>query len=90
MAVTVHICPTKMSRDDYDRVIKELEASGSSDPPGRVFHAGYGNDEVQMFEVWESPEHFEAHRDSLFAALQCAGVDGGSVDIHALHSELPD
>ena len=90
MAVTVHICPTKMSREEYERVIKELQASGCSEPRGRVFHAAYGNDDVQMFEIWETHEQFEAHRDDLMSALECAGVDGGAVDIHSLHSPLPD
>jgi hypothetical protein len=40
--------------------------------------------------VWDSPEHFEAHREQLFATLQGAGIDAGSVDIHPLHSEHPD
>ena len=79
-----------MSRADYERVISELEASGCGDPEGRVFHAAYGDDDVHMFEVWQSPEHFEAHRDKLFAVLQGCGLGGGTVEIHTLHSELPD
>jgi quinol monooxygenase YgiN len=88
--VAVHITPKQMSKSDYDRVIKELEASGSGDPDGRVFHAAYGDDDVHMFEVWRSPEDFEAHRDRLFAVLQGCGFDAGSVDVHTLQSDLPD
>ena len=33
-----------------------------------------------MFEVWDSPEHFDAHREQLFATLQAAGLDAGIVD----------
>ena len=54
------------------------------------YHAAYGNDDVKMFEVWESPEHFEAHRENLFAAIQCAGVDSAGIEIHSLHSPHPD
>ncbi len=79
-----------MTKDDYERVIKELEASGSSDPQGRHYHAAYGDDDVNMFEVWESPEHFEAHREDLYAAIQCAGVDTANIEIHSLHSPHPD
>src|SRR5689334_22566701 len=39
MAIAVHISPQKMSRDDYERVIKDLEDSGDGDPDGRAFHA---------------------------------------------------
>ena len=90
MAVAVHITPRNMSREDYERVIKELEDSGVGEPDGRAFHAAYGDDEVRIFEVWESPEEYEAHRDHFFAALQASGVDAVSVDIHTLHSDLPD
>jgi quinol monooxygenase YgiN len=87
VAVAVHIRPKKMSHADYEKVIAELEKSGAGSPDGRLYHAGYGDDEVEMFEVWESKEHFDAHRDNLFAAIQGAGVDGGIVDVHQLHSE---
>lgn len=90
MAVAVHICPDHMSKAEYERVIKDLEDSGVGEPEGRTFHAAYGGDEVCMFEVWESAEQFEAHRDRLFLTLQAAGVDAGIVDVHPLHSGHPD
>jgi quinol monooxygenase YgiN len=90
MSVAVHITCGHMSKDDYERVIKELEASGASDPDGRQFHAAYGDDDVHMFEVWETPEHFEAHRNDLVSAIQCAGVDTADIVLHSLHSPHPD
>jgi hypothetical protein len=78
-----------MSRDDYERVRKDLEASGDAEPEGRLYHAAYGHDEVQMFEVWETPEHFESYYDRLFTVVQGAGVDAGTVHVHPLHSH-PD
>lgn len=86
MAVAVHICPTQMSRADYQRVIKDLEDAGVGEPEGRTFHAAYGESEVRMFEVWDSREQFDAHSERLFATLQGAGLDAGTVDVHALHS----
>jgi quinol monooxygenase YgiN len=86
MPVAVRITPKQLSRDDYEKLIDELEATGAGEPDGRQFHAAYGDDEVHMFEVWESREHFEDHRDSLMAVLQGAGVDAGTVEIHELHA----
>jgi hypothetical protein len=86
MAVAVRISPNHMSKDDYERVIHDLESSGAGAPDGRSFHAAYGDDEVHMFEVWDSEEQFDAHRERLFATLQGAGVDAGTVDVHPLHS----
>ena len=47
-------------------------------------------DEVHMFEVWDSPDQFDAHSDRLFAVIQGAGVDAGTVNVHPLHSPHPD
>jgi quinol monooxygenase YgiN len=90
MPVAVHISPQHMSKDDYARIIDELEASGLAEPEGRIYHAAYGEDEVHMFEVWRTPEEFEAHRDTMFAVLQGAGVDAGTVEMHPVHSQLAD
>jgi quinol monooxygenase YgiN len=90
MPVAVRITPTQMSKDDYQRVIGDLEASGLGAPDGRLYHAAYGEDQVHMFEVWRSQEDFDAHRDRMFAVLQGAGVGGGSVEVHPLHSEHPE
>jgi quinol monooxygenase YgiN len=86
--VAVRICPDRMSREEYEKVIEDLEKSGVHE--GRLYRAAYGEDEVQMFEVWRSQEDFDAHRDKLFAALQGAGVDAGTVEVHPLRSDHPD
>jgi quinol monooxygenase YgiN len=79
-----------MSRDDYERVIKELEESGAGDPEGRRMHTAYGDKNVYMFEVWDSQEQFDQHGERLFATLQGAGVDAGTVEVHPVHSDIPD
>jgi hypothetical protein len=87
LAVAVHIRANQMSKDDYERVIAELEGS---EPDGRRFHAAYGDDELQIFEVWDSPEQFNDHNEKLFAHLQSVGLGGGVVEMHPLHSGVPD
>jgi hypothetical protein len=63
---------------------------GADHPEGRPIHAAYGDDEVHMFEVWESPEHFDPHREHVFAVLQGSGFDAGTVEVHELHSARRD
>lgn len=77
-----------MSKSDYERIIGDLEASGVGEPAGRSFHAAYGDDEVHVFEVWDSKDQFQAHSEHFFAALQGAGVDAGIVSVGSVHSEL--
>jgi hypothetical protein len=72
-----------MTKEDYERVIAEL---GGMEPEGRRFHAAYGGDELQIFEVWDSPEQFHEYNDNLFVHLQDVGCGGGNVEIHPLHS----
>ena len=90
MPVAVHISPQHMSKEHGRRLIAELEASGVREPEGRLSHIAYGDDEVRMFETWESAEHFGAHRDDLYATLQSVGLDAGCVEVHAVHAERPD
>ena len=89
MPVAVHISATKMSQDDYRRVMDELQAT-AGEPEGRMYHAAYGDDDVEMFEVWATPEEFDAYQDRRFAVIQGAGMDGGIVRMHPLHSPHPD
>jgi hypothetical protein len=89
MAVAVHINPQQMSRADYERVMGELGASGGGEPDGRRMHAAYGSDQVQMFEVWDSEQQFDAHSDRLFGLMQDAGINPGIVEVHPLHSAPP-
>jgi quinol monooxygenase YgiN len=90
MAVAVHITTQNMSKSDYERVIGDLKAAGVGEPEGRRFHAAYGDDEVHVFEVWDSEEQFQAHNERFFATLQGAGVDAGIVSLGSLHSAVPD
>ncbi len=86
--IAVHITPTNMSREDYERIMKQLEQSGAGEPDGRVFHASYGEDEVHMFDVWDSHESFQAHHGDLVGVLQGAGIDVGSVQIEPVHNTI--
>jgi hypothetical protein len=86
--IAVRITPTNMTRDDCEKIMSELEESGGGSPEGRVFHAGYGEDEVHMFDVWESRESFQLYHDDLMARLQGAGIDGGIVEIEPIHNTI--
>jgi hypothetical protein len=89
MPVAVHIKPGKMSLDDYERMRANLEAQRAHEPAGRMSHTAYGNDEVEIFEVWESEDHFKKHHERVLAIITGAGFDAGSVDLHPVHSH-PD
>lgn len=84
MAITVRISPQKMSRDDYEKVMHELEVKGSGDPDGRLSHTSHGDESVHLEETWESREQFERHQEDRLAVLEAAGLDAGIVDVRQL------
>jgi quinol monooxygenase YgiN len=86
--IAVRITPSNMTRDDYETIMKQLQETGSGDPEGRTFHAAFGEDEVHMFDVWESQEAFQPHHDNLMNLLQGAGIDGGIVQIETIHNTV--
>jgi len=53
--IAVRICPTKMSRDDYTRVMADLERTRGGAPEGRIFHAGLDGGMVVHVEPVHSP-----------------------------------
>ena len=61
MAVAFLSAPASMTAEQYDRVIKQLDASGAGDPPGRRFHACFGPaDHLKVFDVWDSAAQLQA------------------------------
>ena len=45
----------------YDETIRKLKAAGAGAPAGRVSHAAMENgDLINVFDVWDSMESFEA------------------------------
>jgi hypothetical protein len=82
MAIAVRIAPENMKREDYERVMSEL--GGEQD--GRLSHAAYGDDEVHMFDVWDSRENFDPYYDSLVSHLQANGFGVGIIEVSPVHS----
>jgi hypothetical protein len=90
-AGALRIAPTKMSREDYAKVMSDLERPRGGAPAGRLFHAGYGEGEEHTFDVWESRESFEPYHRDLVGHMQAAGLDGGLlVEVQPIHGPRPD
>ena len=64
-----------MTAENYDAVIKELEAAGVGAPAGRMYHVAYlTGDGIQVIDVWESEALFKVFGDKLMPILQAKGV----------------
>jgi hypothetical protein len=75
MPIAVHISPRQMSHEEYERVMQELADDGHGAPDGRLSHTSFGDEGVEIFDVWESHDHFEPYHDRMVTAMQAAGCD---------------
>ena len=71
----------------YDEVIKKLEAAGAGAPKGRSFHVALeSNGEIQVFDVWDSQEEFDAFGATLVPILAGQGVELNEPMVARVHN----
>ena len=75
MAIVVKFAVTGMTAEKYEMALRRLEASGAGAPPGRLHHASYGSrDDLQVIDVFDSPQSLEAFGRTLGPILQELGI----------------
>ena len=78
MALGFYFTPSGFTPAIYDETVAKLEAAGAGSPPGRLYHVALESDGlIQVFDVWESQEAFEAFGATLVPIMTAAGVDPG-------------
>jgi hypothetical protein len=74
MALGFYFVHGGFTPDKYDEVIKQLAAAGQGAPNGRTLHVALeSNGEIQVFDLWESQETFDAFGATLMPIL--TGLD---------------
>jgi hypothetical protein len=87
MAIAIYFHPKSLSTRQYDQAIKELEAAGAANPPGRIHHSCFGPDgDLMVYEVWESQQAFEEYGPVLMPILHKAEIDPGTPDVMPIHN----
>ena len=75
MAIVIKFKHQGFTENKYHEAIKQLESSGQGNPKGRIYHICYGDsNEVDILDVWESMEDFEAFGKTLIPILTSLGV----------------
>lgn len=78
MALGVYFPVQGMTAEKFAQVHERLTAIGQANPAGRTFHAGFNvGGEVKVFDIWDSPESFEAFGAHLMPILGELGIDPG-------------
>lgn len=78
MALGFYFTPSGFTPAKYDETLALLDAAGAGAPAGRLYHVALESDGlVQVFDVWESQESFEAFGATLLPIMGNLGVDPG-------------
>jgi hypothetical protein len=89
MAIGMYFTPGSFTPARYDEAIARLEAAGAAAPPGRLYHVALETDGlIQVFDVWESQELFEAFGATLVPILTELGVDPGAPQVSPVHNVI--
>lgn len=87
MALALYFSPSSFTAERYDETIKKLEAAGAAAPAGRLYHCAFEVDGlIQVFDVWESQEAFEAFGATLVPIMTELGADPGTPMISSVHN----
>jgi hypothetical protein len=79
MAIGIYFGNGNFPAEKYDEAIRELEAAGAGAPQGRTYHVALEtNGKIDVFDVWESQEAFNAFGATLMPILTKLGVDPGT------------
>ncbi|MCH8108054.1 MAG: hypothetical protein IIB30_06825 [Chloroflexi bacterium] len=87
MAITTIFDLSDMTQEQYDQVIKNLDASGLGAPNGRLHHvASASGNGILIVDVWESEETLGKFSEGLIPMLVAAGVTPVEPRILQIHN----
>jgi hypothetical protein len=87
MALAFYFSPSSFTPEVYDETIKKLEAAGAGAPAGRLYHFALEDDgKIQVFDVWESQQAFEAFGPTLLPIMTELGADPGQPMVSPVHN----
>ena len=87
MALGFYFAPQSFTPDQYDEVIRRLEAAGAGSPPGRSYHCAFSaGPNLHVFDVWDSQESFEKFGETLIPIMAEVGSDPGEPQVAEVHN----
>src|SRR5207244_11161078 len=87
MALGYHLPPSSCTPGQYDDASGRLEAAGAGAPAGRLYHVALDTDgQIQVFDVWDSEESFEAFGETLLPIMTALGANPGQPRVSPVHN----
>lgn len=79
MALGIYLAHDGFTPEKYQEALKQLADAGEAAPAGRTMHFALESDgAVNIFDVWESQEAFDAFGSTLVPILSGLGVELGA------------
>jgi hypothetical protein len=89
MALGIYFVHEGFTPEKYDSAIKKLEAAGGGKPKGRTYHCALESDgAIQVFDIWESQEEFDAFGPTLMPILAELGVNLQEPMVATVHNVI--
>ncbi len=89
MAIAVTFDIKDMTIEQYDRVLKDLEAAGHGAPDGRTCHIACSVDGGwHVVDLWESSEQLQKFSETLIPILEAAGVTSTEPTVRPVHNVI--
>jgi hypothetical protein len=89
MALGMYFTPSSFTPARYDDAIKRLEEAGAAAPPGRLYHVALESDGlIQVFDVWDSEESFQAFGATLVPIMVELGADPGQPQVSPVRNVI--
>ena len=87
MALGFYFSPSSFTPARYDDAVSRLKAAGAGAPPGRLYHVALEADGlIQVFDIWDSKESFEAFGKTLLPIMAELGADPGEPQVMPVHN----
>jgi heme-degrading monooxygenase HmoA len=89
MALGFYITGKGFTQERYDTTLRQLEDAGAGAPDGRISHVALETGgEIQVFDIWESQEAFQAFGETRLPILAAAGIELNEPMVARVHNEI--
>jgi len=89
MALGIYFVHEGFTPAKYESAIQKLEEVGQGKPKGRSYHCALeSNGGIQVFDIWESQEDFDAFGPTLMPILSELGVNLGEPMVATVHNVI--